>query len=100
MTEDLSFFCWVEPQGLAHSFDEDFLRNYAGYISDCALQGVKPAYLQVLLTAYDSGTLMTPNFWVPIWLLHAAHIVAAYGVAWLVLGYEPHYPEYNAKKNE
>ncbi|PHH90756.1 hypothetical protein CDD83_2752 [Cordyceps sp. RAO-2017] len=92
--EDLIFRVWTEPQGLDHGFDEDFLRNLVAYQRDCLKAGIAPSVFQLLLIGYNSTTLATPPFWLPLWLLKAVHYVLACWVAGALLGYKGSYPEY------
>jgi hypothetical protein len=100
MTEDLVFRCWVDPQGLKNSFDEDMLRNFAGYTADCAREGIALSPFQILLMTYAGGTLHVPDFWMPVWVLDWVTYLLAYGVGGLILGYAPRYPEYNHDKKK
>ncbi|EED21268.1 conserved hypothetical protein [Talaromyces stipitatus ATCC 10500] len=84
--EDLIFKVWAEPQGLDNSFDEKFIRNLIGYQRDCYKANMQPSIFQLALISYDSATLATPPFWVPIWLLSVVQYVMAYWVGGCLLG--------------
>ena len=84
--EDLIFKCWVEPQHLEHSFDESFLRNFVGYMRDCQKANLAPSVFQLTLIGYNSATVLSPPFWVPICILTAIHYVLAYWIAARLLG--------------
>ena len=88
-TENLVFNVWTEPQGIDHSFDANFLRNFIGYLADCTRSDLKPSLFQILLICYDAGTVLTPDFWVPLWFLKVLHHIAAYWIAMRLLGYVP-----------
>ncbi|KAF2685187.1 hypothetical protein K458DRAFT_365440 [Lentithecium fluviatile CBS 122367] len=94
--EDLIFKVWAEPQGLDHSFDENFLRNFVGYQHDCQKENLTPSVFQLMLMSYNSSTIATPPFWMPIWILKSVHYVLAVWVGAGLLGYEASYPEYNS----
>ena len=75
------------PQGLDPSFDENFLRNYLGYIRDCVQQNIKPSIFQFCLMGSGGDTLMIcPPFWVPIWILKLARFVVGHIIGGLLLG--------------
>lgn len=80
------FKIWAEPQGLDHSFDENFLRNFVGYQRDCQKANIKPSPFQLILLSYNSATVSTPPFWVPLWILKFGHYVLAHWVAGILLG--------------
>ncbi|KAI0879964.1 uncharacterized protein GGS22DRAFT_176317 [Annulohypoxylon maeteangense] len=95
---DLIFKVWAEPQDVQHGFDENFLRNYLGYLRDCQQQNIKPSVFQAALIYSASDTIfITPRFWVPIWILKVIQYVAVHLVGELLLGYRSTYPEYNTK---
>jgi hypothetical protein len=96
--EDLIFHVWAEPQDIDHSFDQNFLRNFQGYLADCERAGLQPSFFQIVLTLYEAATILTPSFWVPLWLLKAVHYFIAYGIAKFLLGYEAFHPEYTAEE--
>ncbi|KAK5637399.1 hypothetical protein RRF57_013111 [Xylaria bambusicola] len=93
-TEDLVFKVWAEPQDIDHSFDENFLRNFTGYQRDCQMQGIKPSPFQLILLSYNSATMGTPPFWMPLWLLKGINYILAFWIAKALLGYRESYPEY------
>ncbi|OQE43224.1 hypothetical protein PENCOP_c003G00135 [Penicillium coprophilum] len=93
--EDVVFKVWAEPQDLDHSFDENFLRNFVGYLRDCQRANISPSIFQIILFGYNSATVPSPPFWLPIWLLTALNYFLASWIAEGLLGYKPSYPEYN-----
>ncbi|PYH46716.1 cupin domain-containing protein [Aspergillus saccharolyticus JOP 1030-1] len=95
--EDVIFRVWADPQDLDHSFDENFLRNFVGYLRDCQRQGIAPSPFQIILFGMNSATVPCLPFWVPIWILRAVAYVLAYWVAEGLLGYQASYPEYNRR---
>ncbi|PHH80588.1 hypothetical protein CDD80_847 [Ophiocordyceps camponoti-rufipedis] len=84
--EDLVFKVWAEPQDLDHSFDENFLRNFVGYQRDCQLAGIKPSVFQIILFSYNSATVATPPFWMPLRILKLVHYILAYWIGAALLG--------------
>lgn len=84
--DDLIFNVWVEPQDLAHGFDEAMMRNFRGYLNDCDKQGLAPSLFQLLLFLYDADIVLTPPFWLPISLLVGLHHVVAYWIGAVLLG--------------
>ncbi|RDA93289.1 hypothetical protein CP533_2046 [Ophiocordyceps camponoti-saundersi (nom. inval.)] len=84
--EDLVFQVWAEPQDLNHSFDENFLRNFVGYHRDCQAANIKPSVFQIILLSYNSATVATPPFWMPLWILKLVHYVMAYWIGAALLG--------------
>jgi hypothetical protein len=84
--EDVVFKVWAEPQDLDHSFDENFLRNFVGYLRDCQKANISPSIFQIILFGYNSATVTSPPFWMPIWVLKAVHYVLAYWIAAGLLG--------------
>ena len=84
--EDLIFKVWADPQDLDNSFDERFIRNLIGYQRDCDKSNMAPSVFQLLLICYDCGTLATPPFWVPLWLLSSVQFVLGYWVGGYLLG--------------
>lgn len=46
-TEDTQFIVWVKPQHVKNGLDEGFLRNFAGYLSDCERAGLQPSVFQL-----------------------------------------------------
>ncbi|KAK9415300.1 hypothetical protein SUNI508_02148 [Seiridium unicorne] len=98
--EDVIFKVWVDPQDINHGFDESFVRNFSSYLRDCERDKIPPSIFQILLYLYHSDIVLTPPFWLPIWLLAGLHHVFAYWIGAVILGYEPSYPEYStdAKK--
>jgi len=85
-TEDLVFKVWLHPQDLDHIFDENFLRNFVGYIRDCKKANMAPSVFQIMLFGYNSASIFCPPFWVPIWILRAIYYVLSYGIAAGLLG--------------
>ncbi|KAI0154649.1 fungal-specific transcription factor domain-containing protein [Xylariaceae sp. FL1272] len=85
-TESLVFRGWTDPQVADHILDENFLRNFQGYLADCHREGLQPSPFQLVLFAYEASTVVTPPFWVPLWFLQAAHYVLANWIAASVLG--------------
>jgi len=85
--DNLVFKVWAKPQDLDHSFDENFLRNFVGYQRDCEREGINPSTFQLILMSYNSATIATPPFWMPIWILKMVHYVLAYWVAAALLGH-------------
>lgn len=67
--------------------DGNALRNMQGYLADCHRANMKPSVFQMMLFAYSTSTVLTPPFWVPIWLLVGIHHVLAYWIAQGLLGY-------------
>ncbi|KAF5643487.1 cupin [Fusarium tjaetaba] len=59
--EDLVFRVWADPQNLDRGFDEAFLRNYLGYLRDCADQNIQPSVFQLALLGWSGDTLLTPR---------------------------------------
>ncbi|KAF9771642.1 hypothetical protein IL306_010698 [Fusarium sp. DS 682] len=96
--EDLVFKVWAEPQNLDRGFDERFLRNYLGYLKDCEDQHIQPSTFQLALLGWSSDTLLSPSWWVPLWMLKLFHFIFAQLVARLLLGYQAAYPEYTPRK--
>ncbi|KAG9496325.1 hypothetical protein J7337_012911 [Fusarium musae] len=84
--EDLVFRVWAEPQNLDRGFDEAFLRNYLGYLRDCADQNIQPSVFQLALLGWSGDTLLTPPWWVPLWMLRLLHFIVAHLVGRLFLG--------------
>lgn len=76
----------MEPQGLDHGLDESFMRNFAGYLSDCEKHKIAPSIFQILLFLYDADIVLTPPFWLPIWFLMGLHHVFAYWIGANILG--------------
>ncbi|KAK3683970.1 hypothetical protein B0T22DRAFT_520386 [Podospora appendiculata] len=93
-TEDLIFDFWVDPQDVDHGIDARFMRNFAGYLRDCATAGLAPSVFQLALMMYDSGIILSPPFWVPVWILTVLSYVVANWIAAGLLGYKASYPEY------
>jgi hypothetical protein len=85
--ENLIFKVWAEPQELDNSFDEKFIRNLIGYQRDCQQANMEPSIFQLALISYDSATLGTPPFWMPMWLLSPVQYVMAYWIGSYLLGY-------------
>lgn len=77
---------WAEPQDLDNSFDENFLRNFQGYLADCHKSNIEPSFFQIVLLLHGAATVLTPSFWVPIWILRIASYVLARWVAGGLLG--------------
>lgn len=46
-TEDVTMQVWVKPQGVKYGLDEGFLRNFAGYLSDCDRESIPPSLFQL-----------------------------------------------------
>lgn len=86
-TEDVVFKVWVDPQDVDHGFDENFMRNFGGYIGDCEKAGLAPSIFQIILFLYNSEIILTPPFWLPLSFLVVVHHVLAYWVAAGLLGY-------------
>ncbi|RYC64332.1 hypothetical protein CHU98_g1866 [Xylaria longipes] len=97
-TESLVFRGWTDPWEKNNILDENFLRNFQGYLADCHREELKPSPFQLILFAYNASTLLTPPFWVPLWFLRAVHYVLATWVAEALLGYKPAYHEYSRKR--
>ncbi|KAK9899540.1 hypothetical protein P389DRAFT_207207 [Cystobasidium minutum MCA 4210] len=99
-TEDCSFIVWVKPQHVKNGLDEGFLRNFAGYLSDCDRDGLRPSVFQLLVFLWDANIVLTPPFWMPLVILKGLHQVLATYVGQYLLGYKTTYPEYHnsAKK--
>lgn len=85
-TEDLVFQVWTLPQGVDRGFDEKFMRHVAGYLRDCQNAGLSPSLFQLLLFFESGSILISPPFWVPIWLLGFVQYVLAQGIGRLILG--------------
>lgn len=85
--EDLIFHVWAEPQDIDHSFDQNFLRNFQGYLADCQRAGLQPSFFQIVLTLYEAATILTPDFWIPLWLLKLVTYIIAHWIARIFLGY-------------
>ena len=66
--------------------DKNALRNFQGSLADCDRANLKPSVFQLLLFTYDTSTVLTPPFWVPLWLLTLTHHVLAYWIAQGLLG--------------
>ncbi|KAK0622038.1 hypothetical protein B0T17DRAFT_618402 [Bombardia bombarda] len=92
--QNLVFKVWAEPQDLDLGFDESYLRAGLGYLRDCQREGMEPSVFQLALLGCSSETVLTPSFWMPIWLLKGVHHALAYWIAKPLLGYEETYPEY------
>ncbi|CVK95987.1 uncharacterized protein FMAN_13907 [Fusarium mangiferae] len=86
VTEDLVFRVWAEPQNLDRGFDEAFLRNYLGYLQDCEDQNIQPSVFQLALLGWSGDTLLSPPWWVPLWMLRLLHLILAHMVGRLFLG--------------
>ncbi|KAL8308836.1 hypothetical protein RB601_004269 [Gaeumannomyces tritici] len=93
--EDLVFRFDTDPQDVDNIFDERYLKNSLGYIADCGREGLVPSFPQLLLMNIDHGTVFTPPFWLPIWMLVAFHHVVGYWIGGRILGYKSSYPEYS-----
>ncbi|KAI1192843.1 hypothetical protein F5X97DRAFT_339692 [Nemania serpens] len=96
-TESLVFHGWIDPQGKSFVLDKNFLRHLQGYTADCDKAGLKPSIFQIMLFSHHASTVLSPPFWVPLWLLKSAHYVLANLIARGLLGYKPAYPEYTEK---
>ncbi|KAI0120165.1 hypothetical protein GGR51DRAFT_545177 [Nemania sp. FL0031] len=96
-TESLIFHGWADPQDKDNILDENLLRNLQGYLADCHREEIQPSPFQLILFAYNASTVLTPPFWVPLWILSALHYVLANWVAIALLGYKPSYQEYSVK---
>ncbi|KAF5962916.1 hypothetical protein FBULB1_13720 [Fusarium bulbicola] len=92
---DLVFRVWAEPQNLDRGFDEAFLRNYLGYLRDCEDQNIQPSVFQLALLGWNGDTLLSPPWWVPLWMLRLFHFMLAHIVGRLFLGYQVSYEEYS-----
>ncbi|KLO99253.1 Uncharacterized protein Y057_14507 [Fusarium fujikuroi] len=86
VTEDLVFRVWAEPQNLDRGFDEAFLRNYLGYLRDCEEQNIQPSVFQLALLSWGGDTLLSPPWWVPLWMLSLIYFMLAHIVGRLFLG--------------
>lgn len=86
-TESLVFHGWIDPQDKDNLLDKNALRNLQGYLADCDRANLKPSVFQLILWAYNTSTVMTPPFWVPLWLLTWTHYLLACWVAQGFLGY-------------
>ncbi|KAK3320795.1 hypothetical protein B0T19DRAFT_478005 [Cercophora scortea] len=95
-TEDLIFEFWMDPgpQDLDRSIDERFMRNFAGYLRDCAKAGLEPSVFQLTLMLHHSGIILSPPFWVPLWILTVLSYIAGNWIGAGLLGYKASYPEY------
>lgn len=85
--EDVVFKVWVEPQDMEYGFDESFVRNLSSYVRDCEREKIAPSIFQIILILYHSEIVITPPFWLPIWLLVGIHHVLAYWIGAGLLGY-------------
>ncbi|KAF4499907.1 hypothetical protein FAGAP_3908 [Fusarium agapanthi] len=94
---DLVFRVWVEPQDLERGFDEAFLRNYLGYLRDCEDQNIQPSVFQLALLGWNGDTLLSPPWWVPLWMLRLFHFILAHILGRLFFGYQASYEEYSPK---
>lgn len=65
------------------------MRNISGYTRDCEKSGIAPSLFQILLFLYHGDMVITPPFWMPIWLLVVLHHVLAYWVGAGLLGLVP-----------
>ncbi|KAK8070919.1 hypothetical protein PG997_011122 [Apiospora hydei] len=92
---DLVFKVHAEPHEAEHGFDEAYLRNALGYLRDCQREKLEPSVFQLALFGCMSETVLTPPFWVPLWILSLLHHVLAYWIAAPLLGYQATYPEYS-----
>ncbi|KAF5688766.1 hypothetical protein FDENT_4709 [Fusarium denticulatum] len=95
--EDLVFRVWAEPQNLDRGFDEAFLRNYLGYLRDCEEQSIQPSVFQLALLGWSGDNLLSPPWWVPLWMLRLFHFILAHLAGRLLLGYQASYEEYSPK---
>ena len=86
-TESLVFYGWTNVQNRDNILDQNFLRNLQGYDADCHRANLKPSVFQLILFAYHTSTVLSPPFWVPLWLLVGIHHVLAYWIAQGLLGY-------------
>jgi hypothetical protein len=84
--EDLVFKVWVDPQDVDYGFDENFMRNISSYTRDCERENVAPSIFQILLFMYHSEIVLTPPFWLPLWILVGLHHVSAYWIGAGLLG--------------
>ncbi|KAI0547910.1 hypothetical protein F4679DRAFT_552545, partial [Xylaria curta] len=96
-TESLVFHGWIDPQDKQFILDKNYLRHIQGYTADCDRVGLKPSIFQIILFSYHASTLLSPPFFVPLWILFAVHYVLANWIAQGLLGYKPTYPEYTEK---
>ncbi|KAI1430765.1 hypothetical protein GGR50DRAFT_698692 [Xylaria sp. CBS 124048] len=96
-TENLVFHGWIDPQDKDYILDKNYLRHLQGYIADCDKANVKPSIFQIILFSYHASTVLSPPFWVPLWLLNGTHYILANWIAQGLLGYKPSYPEYTEK---
>lgn len=62
------------------------MRNINGYLRDCKKHNLAPSPFQMILFMYDADMVLTPPFWVPIWLLMGLHHLLAFWVGGRILG--------------
>lgn len=62
------------------------MRNFTGYLRDCERHKVAPSIFQILLFLYHADIVLTPPFWMPVWLLVLLHHFLAYWVGAGLLG--------------
>ena len=58
---------------------------------------MEPSVFQNALFGYNSGIVLSPPFWVPLWILVAVQYVLAFWIGRGLLGYEAKYPEYSTE---
>ena len=58
---------------------------------------MEPSVFQIVLLGYNSATVLSPPFWVPLWILVAVQYVLAIWIGRGLLGYEASYPEYSTE---
>lgn len=62
------------------------MRNFTGYLRDCERHKIAPSIFQILLFLYHGDMVLTPPFWMPVWLLVLLHHFLAYWVGAGLLG--------------
>lgn len=63
------------------------MRNFTGYLNDCEKHHLAPSIFQLVLFLYDADMVLTPPFWVPLWILMGLHHLLGYWVGLYLLGY-------------
>ncbi|KAK7954817.1 hypothetical protein PG988_015511 [Apiospora saccharicola] len=84
---DLVFRVHADPHETQHGFDENYIRHYLGYLRDCEREKLAPSLCQLALFACWFTTVLTPPFWVPLWILKLVHHVLGYWIGKTLLGY-------------
>jgi mannose-6-phosphate isomerase-like protein (cupin superfamily) len=97
-TEPLEVDIRIEPPTAPWGVEEDFFRNFFGYIEDCNRAGLKPSFFQVQLFVHViEGPLAVPipgPDWLKWWASKLFCLVTGVIIGEWLLGYKRSYPEY------